>query len=54
MSRYAWDIAARKPTVATIMLGMNDVNRGLYKPGTNGLRTEAKRTAAIQSHIKNM
>ena len=52
--RYDWDIAARKPTVATVMLGMNDVNRGLYKPGTTGAATEAKRAAAIDSHIKNM
>ncbi|HRR34053.1 MAG TPA: SGNH/GDSL hydrolase family protein [Kiritimatiellia bacterium] len=52
--RYDWDIAARKPTVATVMLGMNDVNRGLYKPGTTGPDTEAKRKAAIASHIKNM
>ena len=52
--RYDWDIAARKPTVATVMLGMNDVNRGLYKPGSTGPDTEAKRAAALDSHIKNM
>ena len=54
VSRYAWDIAARKPTVATIMLGMNDVSRGLYEPDKTGPETEAKRTAAIEVHIKNM
>ncbi len=54
VKRYAWDIAARKPTVATIMLGMNDVSRDLYAPNKTGPETEAKRTAAIESHIKNM
>ncbi len=52
--RYDWDIAARRPTVATVMLGMNDVNRGLYKPGSSGPDTEPKRAAALDSHIKNM
>lgn len=52
--RYDWDIAARRPTVATVMLGMNDVNRGLYKPGSTGPDAEAKRAAALDSHIKNM
>jgi hypothetical protein len=36
------------------MLGMNDVNRGLYTPGSTGPDTEAKRAAALDSHIKNM
>jgi len=30
--RFKYDILSHKPTVATIMLGMNDINRPLYKP----------------------
>ncbi|MGE9293616.1 MAG: SGNH/GDSL hydrolase family protein [Puniceicoccales bacterium] len=29
-SRYDWDVAPTEPTVATIMLGMNDVGRSYY------------------------
>ncbi len=31
-ARYDWDIAPGHPTVATVMLGMNDVGRDLYGP----------------------
>lgn len=54
VKRYEWDIAARKSTVATIMLGMNDVNRGLYAEGMTGPAVEAKRRAAIANRIANM
>lgn len=47
VKRYDWDIAAHKPTVATIMLGMNDVNRGLYAAGKSGPDVEKKRQEAI-------
>jgi len=47
VKRYAWDIAAHKPTVATIMLGMNDVSRSLYAPGKSGPDVEKKRREAI-------
>ena len=30
LRRFAWDIAPLRPTVATVMFGMNDVGRGLY------------------------
>lgn len=30
LSRLEWDILPTQPTVCTFMLGMNDVNRGLY------------------------
>ena len=52
--RYAWDIAPHKPTVATIMLGMNDVNRGMYGDGQSGPNVEAKRQAAIANNTVNM
>jgi lysophospholipase L1-like esterase len=54
VKRYDWDIAARKPTVATIMLGMNDVSRGLYAEGKTGPEVEAKRQKAIATRIANI
>lgn len=52
--RYAWDIAPIKPTVATIMLGMNDVERSLYTHGKTGPGIEKQRQKAISSHVANM
>ena len=37
--RFDWDIKVHRPTVATIMLGMNDVGRSLYAPGKSGADT---------------
>lgn len=52
--RYDWDIAPHKPTVATIMLGMNDVNRGLYAEGKTGEAVEEQRRKAIETNLTNM
>lgn len=52
--RYAWDIAPHKPTVATIMLGMNDVGRSLYAEDKSGPRVEAQRRQAIGSNTNNI
>lgn len=52
--RFDWDIAVHQPTVATIMLGMNDVGRGLYAPGKAGEAVEAQRRACIEGHLKNL
>ena len=54
VKRYAWDIALHKPTVATIMLGMNDVSRGLYAKGLSGAKVEAQRQGAIENHVAKM
>jgi lysophospholipase L1-like esterase len=54
VKRYAWDIAPRRPTVATIMLGMNDVNRGLYAQGKSGPEVAARRQAAIANNTASM
>ena len=54
VKRYDWDIAPHKPTVATIMLGMNDVSRGLYAEGQTGPEVEAKRREAIANRIANI
>lgn len=41
--RFDWDIASYHPTVATIMLGMNDVGGGLYnQPTTEKLAHDRK------------
>ena len=52
--RFDWDIAPHQPTVATIMLGMNDVSRGLYGAGKTGAQMEAQRKACLDSHAANM
>ncbi|MEI6715350.1 MAG: SGNH/GDSL hydrolase family protein [Verrucomicrobiota bacterium] len=54
LRRVNGDILRHKPTVATIMLGMNDVNRGLYDEGNSALDLPKKREAALQSHFDNM
>ncbi|MFC4700749.1 SGNH/GDSL hydrolase family protein [Glaciecola siphonariae] len=41
-ARYSRDIAIHSPSDATIMLGMNDVNRELYSPRNNALTGDAK------------
>jgi len=48
VARYAWDIAPHKPTVATIMFGMNDVGRTLYAEGQSGPEVDAQRRTAIE------
>ncbi len=54
LNRFAWDIEPCKPTVATLMLGMNDVNRGLYAKDKTGEEVEKQRKGAIDGHIANM
>ncbi|MBI4979569.1 MAG: SGNH/GDSL hydrolase family protein [Spirochaetes bacterium] len=54
VQRFEWDIAVHKPTVATIMLGMNDVSRGLYAPGQTGAAVETRREDALKAHFAAM
>jgi lysophospholipase L1-like esterase len=59
LRRYDWDIFPKKPTVATIMLGMNDVNRNLYAPLPPGSTEPAPdvarhRADALAAYRKNM
>ena len=54
LRRFEWDILPHKPTVATIMLGMNDVGRGLYGKSKTGEALEKRRKAAIDGHVENM
>jgi lysophospholipase L1-like esterase len=48
------DILAHKPTVATIMLGMNDVNRADYGPDKSGPEIEARRQQFLDLYSENM
>jgi len=50
--RFNHDILAHKPTVATIMLGMNDVNRGAY--AKNAPPDATNKAAALANYEKNM
>ena len=52
VQRFDWDIGVHQPTVATIMLGMNDVGRGLYAPGQSGEAVEARRQGAIEAYLQ--
>ncbi len=54
VNRYTWDIAHHKPTVATLMFGMNDVGRSLYAKDKNGPEVEAQRQSAIDNHCAKM
>jgi endoglucanase len=48
------DILGHKPTVATIMLGMNDVGRNDYGEGKTGPDFETRRKASLDRYDANM
>ena len=52
--RYAWDIAPHHPTIATIMMGMNDVGRGYYGRDKTDKKIEALRRQRIEQHVAAM
>ncbi|MDA3924977.1 MAG: SGNH/GDSL hydrolase family protein [Kiritimatiellae bacterium] len=52
--RFDWDIAEHKPTVSTIMMGMNDVNRGLYGKENPDETNLASRKSALDRHNASM
>ncbi len=54
LRRLEGDILRHKPTVATIMLGMNDVSRGLYEEGMDAPDLPQKREYALTMHSANM
>ncbi len=54
LRRFNADILAHKPTVATIMLGMNDVSRNLYDEGLSAPDLQERRDKAITAHCANM
>lgn len=52
--RFSWDIAPHRPTVATIMLGMNDVGRGNYGKDKIGAEIEKRQKASVDGHVRSM
>lgn len=54
VQRYDWDIAASRPNVATIMLGMNDVDRDAYGDGPSTRADEKRREAALAGYRQSL
>ena len=54
LKRFDWDIAPAKPDVATVMLGMNDQGRRLYKPDKAGPWVEETRKARLAKYKDKM
>ena len=54
VKRYSWDVAPCMPTVCTISVGGNDVNRPLYGADKSGKEVEERRQKAINNSIGNM
>ncbi len=53
LQRLNWDILSKQPTVASIMFGMNDVERDLYKDVPATPEVLEKRRAALASYQQN-
>ncbi|MDX9982547.1 MAG: GDSL-type esterase/lipase family protein, partial [Lentisphaeria bacterium] len=53
-ARLDWDVLVHKPTVATIMMGMNDVNRGLYGKDEPDEANLKRRQEALDRHADSM
>jgi lysophospholipase L1-like esterase len=54
LRRLDWDVLVHKPTVAPIMMGMNDVNRGLYGKDNPDEANLKNRQAALDRHADSM
>lgn len=54
VNRHAWDIAPRKPKVAAIMLGMNDVGRDNYGKDKTAPEFEARHKRSLDLYATNM
>ncbi len=54
LRRFDWDIAVHRPTVATIMLGMNDVGRHLYPTDSADRPDPALQRKAIDDYAANL
>lgn len=50
--RYDWDIAPHRPSVITLMTGVNDVNRGLYTNAEPSATNLAQRQQAIDTNTR--
>lgn len=57
LKRMAWDITPHHPTVATVMLGMNDVARDLYampEPTAEVIARRRERLAAYEANLRKL
>lgn len=55
VKRMKWDVQPTRPTVATLMFGMNDVGRGLYSATNANLpETEGKRRSALETYRRTI
>ncbi|HEU5080114.1 MAG TPA: SGNH/GDSL hydrolase family protein [Opitutaceae bacterium] len=54
VQRYDWDIAPTRPTVATIMLGMNDVDREAYSEAAPTPENQKRREAALSQYRQSL
>ena len=52
--RLGWDCLNAKPTVVTVMLGMNDVKRELYAPTATASDIEKQRANSVETYEKTM
>jgi len=52
--RVGWDVLALQPNSVSLMFGMNDVGRDLYKPGLAGEDLAEQRRRRIDSYERNM
>ena len=53
-SRLDWDVLVHRPTVATVLLGMNDVGLRLYGTDKTDEKSRAAQRAAIERYVSNM
>lgn len=54
LRRLDWDCLAARPTVVSVMLGMNDVPRDLYAPKKTGPKVEEKRAERAAAFEKSL
>ncbi|MBT7303066.1 MAG: SGNH/GDSL hydrolase family protein [Victivallales bacterium] len=54
LARVQYDVLVHKPTVATIMMGMNDVGRGLYGKENPDAANLKRRQDALKRHADSM
>ncbi|HEX3133191.1 MAG TPA: SGNH/GDSL hydrolase family protein [Planctomycetota bacterium] len=54
LQRFDWDIAPHTPTVAVVMLGMNDVGRDLYGMPDPSKQIQDQRRWNLEGYAKNL
>jgi len=54
LKRFPWDISSRSADTATVMFGMNDLDRPLYEPGRSDPETLKKREMVLGKFEENL